>query len=404
MAFSLVRALSANVIHNIARLKQDAKRLHRNSLEIFGAQVPLTTCQRAMAVARGFRSLDEVERIARMLGMDRKAPFFTLHSRNDTHQEVLDVLYRLQLEMTEGSPVVLLGEQKDAILPALVLFLEEMSARKRPGLILVETERASRQDTVLQGAANALGVEEMFDGFRTLDLREKTLSMSVSTTARHWTDAISEALPHDTALRLENSGWLVELERLAEKHARGRRQISGTEGFETIPFYSIHEVAHMMSSLAKSHEEHHQVLGGGRRPPQLDEITGKAVFDLIKALDNRNFAYGVTADSESLWRPFVALFSRDDPCSVVLAGVLHSFFYWRSGDREKLSPILYLSEGATPWAPRCLTFGDLTVVVNGLEEIPNNEGPGAFFGYGNALKATATAETLQYMGTRLRYG
>ena len=405
MAMSLIRSLTASVTRNVAGLKRDAKRLQKHSVDVFGTQYPLSTFQRAMAVARGFKSLEEVERLAARLGMDRDAPFYTIRGRNDAHEAVLDALYRLQLELTEGKPVVLLGEQKHAILPALVLFLEQMSFNKRPGLILLETEAASRQDTVLQGAIETLGVSEILDGFRTLDLRETNLPMALGTSARWWTQAMSDVLPRDLEKRIER--WLAALELSADAHARGRRQVFGSNEFPTIPFFSIEE-----SSLVLAHgagwpvwvrkDEGWQVSESGRTAPALQGAERDAVMGVIDALRARSFSHGTTGESESRWRPFVALFSRNDPASEVLAGVVHSYFYRRhEGDRDRRAPILYVSDGATPYAPRCLSFGDSTAVVNGLSEIPSGDGPGEFYGYKHALKAVAGPAGLQFMGARL---
>ncbi|WP_429482532.1 hypothetical protein [Paraburkholderia youngii] len=401
---SIIRSLTASVTRNVAGLKRDAKRLHKHSADVFGTQYPLLTCQRAMAVARGFKSLGDVEQLAVRLGVDRDAPFYTIRGRNDAHEAVLDALFRLQLELTEGKPVVLLGEQKHAILPALVLFLEQMSFIKRPGLILIETEAASRQDTVLQDAVEKLGVGEIVDGFRTLDLRDKNLPMSLSTSARWWTQVIADVLPRDKEKRIEHSGWLRVLERCADAHARGRRQVFGSSDFPTIPFFSIEETSQVLMHGAGwpiwvEKEAARQGVEMGGSPPKLQGEDRAAVMDLINALGARSFSHGTTCESESRWRPFVALFSRNDPASEVLAGVLHSCFYWRDGNRDR--PILYVSDGSTPYAPRCLSIGDATAVVNGLTAIPSGDGPGEFYGYKHALKALAGEAALQYMGTRL---
>lgn len=407
MAFSLIRSLTASFTRNVATIKRDAKRLQKNSVDVFGTEYPLSTCQRAMAVARGFTSLADVERLAARAGLDRDAPFYTIQSRNDAHEAVLETLYRLQLELTEGKPVVVLGEQKHAILPALVLLLEQMSFNKRPGLILIETDAASRQDTVLQGAIDTLGVSEILDGFRTLDLRDANLPMALGASARVWTDSIAEVLPRDVDKRIGHSGWREALERSAYAHARSRNQIFGSPDFQTIPFYSIEQSFHVLAHGRHwpnwfGTEDGWRESDNGSRPPALEGSDREAVSAVIDMLAARSFSLGTAGEFESRWRPFVALFSRKDPASEVLAAVVHSYFYWRyASDRERRAPILYVSDRATPYAPRCLTFGDHTAVVNGLTEIPSGDGPGEFYGYKNALRAVASAAGLQYMGTRL---
>ena len=88
----------------------------------------------------------------------------------------------------------------------------------------------------------------------------------------------------------------------------------------------------------------------------------------------------------------------------MLASVLHSYFYWRqASERERHSPILYISDGPVPYAPLFLTSGGYTAVVNGLTEMPSGDGPGEFYGYKSALKATASPDGLQFMGTRVAF-
>ena len=127
MAISLIRSLTASVVRNVSALKRDAKRLQKHSKLVFGTEYPLKVCQHAVSVSRGFRSLADVENLAQRLGLDKEAPFWTIVGRNDIHQDALNALYRLSLEYTENGPVVFLGEQTHSIVPALVLFIEQMS-------------------------------------------------------------------------------------------------------------------------------------------------------------------------------------------------------------------------------------------------------------------------------------
>ena len=409
MALSIIRGLTATVFRNLAALKRDAKRLQKHSLHVFGTEYPLSTCQHAIAVSRGFRSLADVEKLGARIGLERDAPFFTIRSRNDTHQEVLEAIYRLELEVSSNGPVVILGQQSQAILPALVMLVEEMSYKKAPGVILVETSAQAVEDTVVYTAITQLGLDEMFEGFRSLDLRETALPMSLSTEAGCWISALTDALPGQVSERLP-SGWAYDVEQAAHDGAQSRHQIFGTDGFPAIPFYSVKMAPHVVRSnlIRKRWEQngHNAHAEDVNHPFDKEEEKAVArVLELISQLEARKFDVGVSAEHESRRRPFVVLFSRNDPASVVLASVIHSFFYSRYASvamRDQRPPILYVSDQPESYAPRYLTFGNHTIVVNGLSELPTGEGPGEFYGYKNALTARAAKDSLQYMGVRAR--
>lgn len=407
MAISLIRGLTASVIRNVSALKRDAKRLQKHSQLVFGTEYPLKVCQHAVAVSRGFRSLAEVENLAQRLGMDKDAPFWTIRSRNDVHQSVLGALYQLNLEYTENGPVVFTGEQEYSILPALVLFLEQMSLKKQPGLIIIETEAPTIQDTPLYEGIRKLEADNVLEGFRSLDLRDRNLPVALDTGARWWVRALTYVLPKHLETEIQSNGWAMALEVCAQENARSRRQVFGSEEFPAIPFYSVKEAANYLASGLSwpswiSEKASWQTSEIGARPPVLSEDARDAVFALIRSLDNRNFRLGVSSEHESLWRPYVVLFSRKDPSSEMLAGVIHSYFSGRQS-RDQRSPILYLSDGPTPYAPRFLSFGEHTSVVNGLDTVPEGDGPGEFYGYKNALRAKGTAEGLQFMGRRVPF-
>lgn len=401
MAITLIRSLTATVVRNVTALKRDAKRLQKHSGHVFGTEYPLKVCQQAVAVSRGFKSLSDVENLAQRLGMDKQAPFWTILGRNDRHQDVLNAIYRLGIEYTENGPVVFTGEQEHSIDAALVLFFEQMSLKKLPGLILVETEAASLQDTIIYGAIKRLGAEDVLDGFRSLDLRDRNLPVSISTEARWWVEAITDVLPKNIQENLKHSGWADALTRSAHENAKSRNQMGSRNGFEPIPFYSVNEAA---KHLAYYNAQPLWVTDDKSWPydsvPKIEKDDERTVLDLINTLNSRKFDVGVSCEHESLWRPYVVLFSRNDPASEVLAGAVRSYFSWRQ-HRDQKSPVLYVSDGATPYAPRFLCFGEHTAVVNGLDTIPAGDDPGEFYGYKQALRVLGTSDGLQFMGKRV---
>ncbi|EPH0594312.1 hypothetical protein [Pseudomonas aeruginosa] len=408
MALSLIRSLTASAARNISALKRDAKRLQKHSQLVFGTEYPLKVCQHAVAVSRGFRSLADVEHLEQRLGINKDAPFWTIRSRNDVHQGVLEALYSLDLEYTENGPIVFIGEQKHSALPALVLFLEQMSFKKRPGLILVETEALSIQDTAIFDAVKKLEIEETLDKFRSLDLRDRNLPVSLSTESRCWISAIIDVLPKDIQKEIRDKGLAHHLEISAYEHAKSRNQVFGSPDFPCIPFYSVKSAFYQLTTGSYSPPWMDDVSYGempkiDRQRQALEKESEKVVLPLIETLESRNFGVGVSCDHESQWRPYIVIFSRNDPASEVLAGVVRSYFSWKQ-DRDHRSPALYISDGETPYAPEFLTFGDHTAIVNGATEIPSGDGPGEFYGYKNSLKVIGTSDGIQFMGKRVPLG
>ncbi|MBD8808559.1 hypothetical protein [Pseudomonas syringae] len=400
MAFSLIRSLTASVVRNVSALKRDAKRLQKNSQLVFGTEYPLKVCQHAVAVSRGFRSLTDVENISRRLGLDKNAPFWTVRGRSDNHQAALSALYQLGLEYSENGPVVFTGNQRHSIVPALTLLFEEMSTRKLPGLILVETQAESVQETLVYDGVKALGFDEIYEGFRSLDLREKNLPVSLCTESRCWVSAILNAFDLEIQSKLQRTDWAISLETSAFENAKSRRQVTQSKNFHAIPFYSVKEAAYQLVHGCGWPLWIDDNAKMASFPEKLDEDTVKVLLHLIGELAERNFSLGVSCEHESSRRPYVVLFSRNDPASEVLAGVVHSYYSWRQ-PRENPNPILYVSDGALPYAPRFLSFGGNTVVVNGLDGIPDGKQSGQFYGYKNALKVVGSPEGLTYMGKRV---
>lgn len=400
MAFSLIRSLTASVVRNVSALKRDAKRLQKNSRLVFGTEYSLKVCQHAVAVSRGFRSLADVENMSRRLGLEKNAPFWTILGRSDNHQAALSALYQLGLEYSENGPVVFTGRQQHSIVASLTLLFEEMSTRKLPGLILIETQAESVQETLVYDGIKALGFDEVFEGFRSLDLREKNIPVSLCTGSRCWTSAILNALDLETQSKLQRTDWAISLETSAFENAKSREQVTQSKNFDAIQFYSVKEAAYQLAHGCERPSWIDDDANMASLPEKLDEDTVKVVLHLIGELAERNFSLGVSCEHESRWRPYVVLFSRNDPASEVLAGVVHSYYSWRQ-PRENPTPILYVSDGASPYAPRFLSFGGNTAVVNGLDGIPDGTKPGEFYGYKNALKVVGSPAGLTYMGKRV---
>lgn len=189
MSLSLIRGLTASVISNVSSLKRQSKRLHKYSNEVFGQSFTLEQCQEAIAKANGFYKWSDVTDLAGKFSSDKSSPFWTIKTRNDVHESVLAALVRVNMDINAEHPVVITGDKESALI-GTCLWLEAISLRKLPGLILVETDNLTVEDTEIGKAFMSLGKDEEFSRFRVIDARQKNLAVSISTTVRDWVWAV----------------------------------------------------------------------------------------------------------------------------------------------------------------------------------------------------------------------
>ncbi|WP_247351348.1 hypothetical protein [Ralstonia pseudosolanacearum] len=403
MATSLLRSLAASIRLNISTVQREAKRLHKASPEVFGQDYPLSTCQKAVARAKGFSSWEELRKVAARFGVDRTLPFWYVHSRNDYHEAIVEALFSVELDSSENGPVVFLGDAKEAAPVALTMLIEEMSRRRVPGLILIETDAQTVQDTDLQRAAAQLGLEETLSAFRTVDLRERNLQVAISASTRYWIESIVHLLPYEDKQALSESGWSRVVEVVADAFARNR----GASEDGLVDFYPVEQAIYAMGSAryypsVLSDEQRNLLEMEDKSPPQIPKDIRDRIFNVAGELRERKFGVGWSLQHETKHRPLITLFSRDDLASVALAGAVHSLFYWRYVNDRATRPILFYSDKARPYAPHFLTFGTHTLVANGLsEDIP--VGQQDWYGYRCAFRAIATPSSLQFAGRRVEF-
>ncbi|AZE39144.1 hypothetical protein C4K06_6156 [Pseudomonas chlororaphis subsp. aureofaciens] len=393
MASSIFRNLTASILRNVSTLKRDAKRLQKKSEQVFGVEYPLGICQQALAVSRGFISFADLQAASQRLGQDRRAPFWTLHSRTDSHQDLLEAIYQLELDFTESGPIVFTGNQSASAKPAAALFFERMSWKAKPGLILVETEAPVFQDTALYRAVADLGLTEILNGFRVIDLREKNLPVALNTSSACWSNAISNALDEMENEVLRDAGWQNRL--TWAEHERDRSQTSSVrQAFHPISFFSFLEEACRLPALKNLLEWRYEA------QKEAADAAQAALNQLLMELNGKSFSQGVSCSHESLVRPYLVLFSRNNRASEVLADVVQSYFCTRPS-RDDLPPILYFSDGSTPYVPKMIAFGSHTAIVNGVTSIPMEGEPGYVFAHSQAIRVYCTDTDIQYMGSRV---
>jgi hypothetical protein len=114
------------------------------------------------------------------------------------------------------------------------------------------------------------------------------------------------------------------------------------------------------------------------KSPDIDPV----LYETAEELDRRSFNTGAILYHESQYRPTIVMFSRRDPASVVLAGIIHAMYFWRhisiGNSQDTVRPILYFNDGEPGYLPSWLSAGMRTIVVDRAPQQPPQHGQGVF--------------------------
>lgn len=370
---SLLRGLTASIGTNISALKRQAKRLHKAAPTIFDQPVTIDQCQDAIAYAIGFRGWSEVNEVGIKSGNDKNIPFWHIFSRNDAHTAILNALIETEINLNENGPVAILGKANDVASPAIGLWVESISVRNIPGLILVNTDKPTLQDTVLGSAISILELDEIFSQCRVIDARESTLPVSISATPDVWIRTLTGLLSKEDDNSFESSGARHLFEVAARHYGAISRWI--TDERKDIPFDIIEKAAKFLSN-PKVHASHllDFLQDPDRTGLQLDiakyceNLPKRPIDSIRKMVDSvaeRNTSLGRVLYDESLHRPTIVLFNQADIASTVIAGASHGMYYWRHVWERSIRPILYFNDTSSHSIPDFICFGTETVIANG---------------------------------------
>jgi hypothetical protein len=197
---ALLHGLSIIVATNLSALRRQVKRLQKGSLPILGRELTHNEAQELIAVANGFDNWEAAKAVAFIIRRDRSMPFWSLRGRSDLQQRVLVSLLNTDISLSKNGPLVFLGQCDAAALPAAALFAEEISMRRVPGVIFINSAAASFDDTALGDAFTRLGLSEIVNQFRAVDLRENTRPVVINTGAQVCGES-EVSLWHESLLR-----------------------------------------------------------------------------------------------------------------------------------------------------------------------------------------------------------
>jgi hypothetical protein len=400
MANSLIRGLSAALRLNSSNIKREAKRLQKHSAAVFGQEYPLTTCQAAIARAKGYQSWAELVKVISRFAVDKAMPPWTVQVRSDWHEALLQALYQLRLESNPNGPVLFFGDVLHSLPAALVLFLEEITYSAKPGLILLETKASAVQDSLLGKVASQLDLAPNLEAFTIVDLREQTMPFSISATVENWCRAIIDNLPAELGQRIIKTGWPEEFECLLGHISKQQ----GWGGDDThVPFKCVEDTLIKLLYVEDYREllddENRTLLEIARRTPtKLSTEDRDTILKTIRPLRDKNFDGGRAMAHYSIHEPMLVLFSREDVGSVILAAVVHSWYFWRYVRERAVKPALYISENGAALSD-FVYFGEHSLVVDGLQNIPKDQKERLIYRYG--LKVVCSENSITYAGQRI---
>jgi hypothetical protein len=294
------------------------------------------------------------------------------------------------LEPWDTGPVCFQGRQRDAIVPALCLWAESGSLSTVPGLMLVDTKASALQDTVLWSGAVKLGLEAPLQTCRYVDLRSENIALALCTTAKDWVNSLLYALPITVHERLQRSGFAhlleVTIEAIAAPSGTGEKYGILVRAVEQALLFLCKSEPMLPPQLHGNSENDQDVALRMDFESYLDRQCPADVSQLAelrRQLDRKHFDLGLILAHESQHRPAIVLFDSSQPASLVLAGVIHSLYYWRYVGWELRNqgihtrPILYFSDAVNVPVARFVveSFAANTCIVNGPAPMSEDEWP-----------------------------
>ncbi|MBU3626025.1 hypothetical protein ICN48_07235 [Polynucleobacter sp. JS-Safj-400b-B2] len=407
MSMSFIRGLTASVLSNFSNIKRQVKRLQKDSLRVVGRQLSIEECQELIAAINGYKKWADISEIAIRTSADRSQPFYRILSRSDFHEKILSGLIDCELELNDSKPLVFLGSQCHAAIPAYCLWLETISAQRNPGLILIETDKQAIQETELWSAISSLGLEEVTNRFRVIDTREKVLQVSISATPRGWVRSIAAILNPAERERFETSGAFYLLEKLISAYAHIGRWDGQNRGdapsscLEQALFFLANHHVLTQSLLVQmtDHESEHLKRDLEQYLPTLTEEVFLLLKKLYDSLRASEIGLGTVMWTETEYRPTIVLFNRANQLSEVIAGAIFECFYGRYVNLRATRPILYYSDIADKRLPNLLGFAGNSIICNGVNEKASEVWSEVLMG--NALFGYVDASSLIFCGRKV---
>ncbi|WP_395826444.1 hypothetical protein [Elstera sp.] len=323
-----------------------------------------------------------------LTGADRDTPIWAIDHRSPLHVAIDAALMQGEIPHDPHANTLLYGIADTALNVAMTAWVEEMNQRSLPGLLLIDTEARSLEESSVWGSVDALGLVELMNGFRCLDTRLNHLPGRIYANAVVWRQAINSVTFDDANFR--QSGTMAVIEQAIRERAflgiNSELAPVSSSGFLEACSLAADPgvlVENLLDEIERKAPDRHvfrdyarKYLGlvSGRESP--DRCPKGSPLELparlqraIDGLRRRQFADRINLHKEGQYRPMIVLFSRNDPTSVLLAGALHGTFAAFSPNAEEAfrrglpRPIVYVNEQAADFSPYFLCFDGFTYIV-----------------------------------------
>lgn len=390
MEFSFLRALAASVRNQVSSQKSQSKRLQAASFRVFGVEYTIEVCRDAVAAANGHRNWGEVMRLSSFTGQDRSQPAWHIRSRNDLHESCLKALYETDSETCYGRSVVVLGSVEDASIPAIVLWAEQISGTKVPGIIIIDTKEPTYQKTPIGQAAKALGLAGTFQDFRVIDTRSPSIALSLTGSINDWIESLYSGLSKEDWKVLSESKALVRLERIMYLLVA----IGGYADKENpMPDSSVlARAVHLLLNPGGLDPLLYQLGEGDKskywfEPLQINISHPEKSFtfpkneinrlsDLVKEISHVAVGHGIQLRYETRHRPAIVLCDTSQPVSMSVATFIRDMYLNRNREeprrgleRPQVCPSLFCSTQNIDMVPPVVRTYEQSIIVTGESDI-----------------------------------
>lgn len=342
--------------------------------------------------------------------------FWKIDQRNDLHQSVFAGLLTAELRLSENGPVCFFGKQRDAVLPALCLWIETASFTDLPGLILVDSKAEALQDTAVWDGVQRLGLAQLFDAFLHIDVRSENVPLAFSARARDWTAALLDALPPASRDRLHNSGFAHLLQATIESMPGQNGEAPDGQVWPNTVERALHSLCLPQTDLPGCLKDAHGKIESTSLRLDLESYLDRQCAQDVALLRNlgrelaaRAIRLGPILQQATRRRPAVVLYDADDAASLVLAHIVHAMYHWRCEggqlrDRnDDTSPVLYFSDRDERRLPPFIAYGtgSHTCIVDGSHELDDATWRAARAAH--AFQVSVLETSFVYSGRRVRF-